>query len=149
MVDFSKLEKGTEWGSLTPKMVDLYNEAKADLNIELYNIREKSMIISSLRLKWSMLLFREKNWHESLQQKYDTILKNKADEHENRIGKKIPRAQLEKFLSAKDEELLTLDKQITASAALINLLSPIADIFRDFGHTVRNSLESIKVNDLG
>ena len=84
-------------------------EFNEDINITLANIREKSMLVSSIRSKWLMYFFKEKENLEKIKNKKKEVLEKKLTD----FGKDVS------ILKIKNEE------EVVKSSKAIQVLSKL------------------------
>jgi hypothetical protein len=132
---------------ISQKAKNLYEEAKKDLNLTRFNIQEKSLLISSYRMKWVMIYFREKTKLKEFREGRKKLLKQKIDKQTKGDRSGIPRVQIERTIVESDNDLKRLDQAIKESEELVDFLQSLIGVFNDFGFTVKNSLDSIKLSD--
>lgn len=142
----------TKEESLVPKfnidsLNSYVNEFNDDININLTNIREKSMLVSSIRSKWLMYFFKEKENLDKIKTKKHEIL-------EKRLTDVVPN-QTESILKIRNEEKLANDKNIKLLTKLENNTKACLDyieyamnILNDFNFQIKNSIDILKLEKL-
>lgn len=123
------------------------SEFNNDIDVNLTNIREKSMLVSSIRSKWLMYFFKEKENLDKIKTKKHEIL-------EKRLTDVIPN-QTDSILKIRNEEKLANDKTIKVLTKLENNTKACLDyieyamnILNDFNFQIKNSIDILKLEKL-
>jgi hypothetical protein len=126
---------------MTENEQELFKQAEADLRTSPANITEKSFIVASLRLKWWKVLFAAQD--ELRQKKKERV--GFIDAEIKKSGRvMIPRIQIEGLLASKPE-VQEFDQRLDQLSNKVILLQGILKIFDEFGFTIKNSLDSLKL----
>jgi len=132
--------------NITKQIRILFEEAKKDLYVTETNIREKSLCTSSLRLKWTMIMLKEQaNLNKIKEQKKLYI--NKKKEQLINMPEYVHKSaiQIDRELGESDR-VKKINNLINENQTLIAFLQQITNIFQDFGFTVKNSIDSLKLS---
>ena len=121
-----------------------YDELKDDLNISVMNIREKSFTVSSVRSKWVIYLFKERENLEKVKQKKSEYIASKVAKNSN---PSLIRLKDEDSLQNSDiiKKLNALQKQCVN---VVEFLEYVVAIMNDYGFTVKNSIDVLKLEQM-
>jgi RecA/RadA recombinase len=126
---------------MTSNEEQLFELADKDLRITPGTITEKSFIVSTLRLKWHKILF-------SAQDELRNRKKERAKLVDNEIKKSgksiVPRIQLEGLLST-SPIIQEVDVSIEQLSNRVILLQGIMRIFDEYNYSIKNAIESLKL----
>lgn len=128
------------------KMIESYvNELKEDLGLSIMNIREKSFLISTIRSKWLMYLFKEKECLKKINQKKKEIL---SDKFKNDNGKFLIKLKSEESIVQNSAIIQKLNKAIELYQDVINYIEYAMNILNDHGYAIKNAIEVIKLEQM-
>lgn len=128
------------------KMIESYvNELKEDLSLSIMNIREKSFLISTIRSKWLMYLFKEKECLKKINQKKKEIL---SDKFKNDNGKSLIKLKSEESIVQNSAIIQKLNKAIELYQDVINYIEYAMNILNDHGYAIKNAIEVIKLEQM-
>ncbi len=118
-----------------------YDELKDDLNISVMNIREKSFTVSSIRSKWVIYLFKERENLEKVKRKKSEYMASKLAKQSN---PSLIRLKDEDSLQNSDviKKLNALQKQCVN---VVEFLEYVVAIMNDYGFTIKNSIDILKL----
>ena len=121
-------------------------EFNEDVDISVSNIREKSMLVSSIRSKWLMYLFKEKENLDKICQKRKQILDEKLKES----GKDVSMIRIKKEeLAAKSSAAIKmLDEYEKNTRTCIDYIEYCMNILNDFNFQIKNAVDLLKLERL-
>ena len=125
-----------------PQLNLYHKELEKDVEINLANIREKSMLVSSIRAKWLGHYAKEK---ENL----DRIKRNKtklmAAKTASAGPQSILRLKSDAILTEGDERLKRLEELRKITEANIDYIEHVFNILDGFGFQIKNTIELLKL----
>ena len=119
-------------------------ELNEDMKITKMNIHEKSLMVSSLRVKWLNYYFKEKENFQRIKKAKDTILKSKIGNNNNSILK----MKSEDIISENDERIKKLNILYERVKTNIEFLERAMNILNDFGFSIKNCIDLFKLEKL-
>lgn len=121
-----------------------YNkELNEDMKLTKMNITEKSLMVSSLRVKWLNYYFKEKENLQRIKTTKEKLLKSKLGN--NNYSNSVLKMKSEDVISNNDEQIKKLNKLNDRVKTNIDFLERALNILNDFGFTVRNCIELYKL----
>ena len=118
-------------------------ELNSDVKLTDFNLREKSLLCSSIWAKWISYLFLEK---ENLQRILDAkqkILKNKT--LTSKVQDSILKMKSEDKLAENDENIKKLNVLFKNTQDCIDYIERALNILNSFGFNIKNSIEALKL----
>ncbi len=118
-------------------------ELNSDVKLNEYNLREKSLLCSSIWAKWLSYLFLEK---ENLQRILDAkqkILKQKTSSLKTQDS--ILKMKSEEKISENDENIKKLNILFKNTQDSIDFIERALNILNSFGFNIKNSIEALKL----
>ena len=115
-----------------------------DVKLTNFNLREKSLMCSSIWAKWLAYLYKEK---ENLQRIADTkrrIMQKKSAGI--KATDSILRQKAEEKLSENDDTMKKLNELQRKTQTNIDYIERALNVLQNFGFTVKNSIEAFKLN---
>jgi len=129
------------YDKLNIKMQNLYEDASKDIDLNEMNIREKALCTSTFSAKWCAIQFSENCLLSKMKDKKEQMIEDYTLEH-GQLG--IP-----KFASQgeaiKSKDIQKLSKAISVQEEVVKFAFEISKIISNFGFTVKNSLEILKL----
>lgn len=119
-------------------------ELNEDMKITKMNIHEKSLMVSSLRVKWLNYYFKEKENFQRIKKAKDTILKSKIGNNNNSILK----MKSEDIISENDERIKKLNILYERVKTNIDFLERAMNILNDFGFQIKNCIDLYKLEKM-
>jgi hypothetical protein len=125
-----------------------YTELHQDMNVTILNIRDRSLSVSSIRSKWLMYLFKEKENLKRLKDAKSNKMKimmdtlNKDPNHRTIINKK-----LEDKINTEDV-MIKINNAIETTKEVVQFLEFATNILNDYGFTVKNALDCLKLEQI-
>ena len=121
-------------------------EFNQDIKLSISNLREKSLLCSSIWGKWISYLFLEK---ENLQRILDAkqkILKNKANNI--KIKDSLLKLKSEEKIAENDENIKKLNLLQKNTQDCIDYIERTLNVLSSFGFNIKNALEALKLETL-
>lgn len=118
-------------------------ELDADVRLSEYNLREKSLLCSSIWAKWISYLFLER---ENLQRILDAkqkILKNKTAE--SKVQDSVLRMKSEEKLVENDATMQKLNSLYKSTQDCIDFIERALNVLNSFGFNIKNALDALKL----
>lgn len=143
---FEFVDNDNAFAELNPDIKRIYSEAKKDLFLNETNIQQKALTQASLRVKWVMLLFSQKNKINKLKEQKNSVISSLKDklatspEYAHKAAIQIERMVQDSPKIKKVNELIFEEEQI------LSFIQQIVNIFNDFGFAIKNSIDTIKIN---
>ena len=119
-----------------PDMNAYMEELKEDMKISKANIMEKSMLVGSLRTKWLNYYFKEKDNLRRIKAAKEKIIRSKVDA---KVSDSLLR------MKSEDQKLNRMSETVREN---IEFLEKAMNILNDFGFTVKNAIDVIKLERL-
>ena len=132
----TELKENTELGKLM-KEFDL------DTKLSVANIREKALTISSIRAKWLGYYTEEKENYKRINKLKAGLLAQKVQAS----SKSALRLKAESIAS-EDETIVKLNKLGEYSKEIIDYLERAMVILADFGFSIKNAIEILKLEQI-
>lgn len=122
---------------------DYNRELNEDMKVTKMNIREKSLMVSSLRVKWLNYYFKEKENLQRIKKAKDKIIKSKIGN--NSLSNSVLKMKSEDVLSGNDEQVKKLNEMSERVKTNIEFLERAMNILNDFGFSIKNSIDILKL----
>lgn len=120
------------------------SELAEDVKLDVYNLREKALMSSSMWSKWLSYLYKEKENLSRIQEAKQKVLKKKFAE--NKAKDAILRLKAEEKIAENDETVQKLNKLAKITQDNIDYIERALAIFSNFGYQLRNVTEILKLN---
>ena len=137
-----KLEKQVELRS-NDVLSNYIKELNADVKLNEFNLREKSLLCSSIWAKWISYLFLEK---ENLQRIVDAkqkIIKQKTSS--SKMQDSVLKMKSEERLSENDENIQKLNILFKNTQDCIDFVERALNLLSSFGFNVKNAIDALKL----
>jgi U3 small nucleolar RNA-associated protein 14 len=121
-------------------------ELNNDMKLTKMNIHEKSLMVSSLRVKWLNYYFKEKENLQRIKKAKDKILKTKLGN--SKVSTSVLKMKSEDVLSENDEQIRKLNSMNDRVKTNIEFLERAMNILNDFGFSVRNCIDLYKLEKM-
>ena len=121
-------------------------EFNEDINITLTNIREKSMLVSSIRSKWLMYFFKEKENLEKIKNKKKEVLEKKLTDFGKDVS--ILKIKNEEEVIKSSKAIQVLSKLESDNKACLDYIEYAMNILNDFNFQIKNSIDLLKLEKL-
>ena len=128
-----------------PDMNAYMEELKEDMKISKANIMEKSMLVGSLRTKWLNYYFKEKDNLRRIKAAKEKIIRSKVDA---KVSDSLLRMKSEDQVAKNDPNVQKLNRMSETVRENIEFLEKAMNILNDFGFTVKNAIDVIKLERL-
>lgn len=139
--------KTDKTASLTNRFIKAYSEElSSDLNLDVMNIREKSLLVSSMRSKWLIYYFKEKENLDKLKAKKKDLLEGRMQADNTNLS--LLALKREESIINNDETFKRLNILIDECTKCIDFLERAMLILNDFGFSVKNAIEIIKLEQM-
>lgn len=121
-------------------------EFNEDVDISVSNIREKSMLVSSIRSKWLMYLFKEKENLDKICQKRKQILDEKLKESGKDVS--MIRIKKEELAAKASTAIKMLEEYEKNTRTCIDYIEYCMNILNDFNFQIKNAVDLLKLERL-
>ena len=119
-------------------------ELADDVKLDIYNLREKSLMSSSIWSKWLSYLYKEKENLSRIQDTKQKLLKKKMSE--NKAKDNILRLKAEEKILESDETMQKLNALTKITQDNIDYIERALTILSNFGYSIKNVVEVMKLN---
>src|SRR5574344_746496 len=126
------------------EMTRYIKELDEDVKLSEYNLREKSLLCSSIWAKWLNYLFKEKANLEKIEVLKQQILKKKLQE--NHVQDSILRLKNEDKVSGNDENIKKLNNLLKITQDNIDYIERALAILSNFSYQIKNVTEIMKLS---
>lgn len=121
-------------------------ELEKDVKLDLANLREKSLMCSSIWAKWLSYLYQEKETAERIQNAKSKILKSKLKDTSSKDTVSVLRLKTEDKLSENDEKIQKLNSLAKQTADNIDYIERALTILQSFGFNIKNVTDILRLN---
>lgn len=118
-------------------------ELNDDLNLSVMNLKEKSLMISTIRSKWLAYLFKEKENLSRIKDAKGKIITSKLNDKSNNGS--VLRLKNEDAITKNDETIQKLNKMLKITESNIDFIERAMNILNDFVWQIKNSVEILKL----
>lgn len=142
---------------LSKRLEDYMNEASSDLRLEESNIKEKSMLRSSLGAKWCRYRYEEQKYLKLLEKNLDDLkeeVKKKLYEKQ-KIAVSEADANIQRMINIKAEQLVTktleyqnIKDKIDQQEDILRLIEETQHLISQFGYDIKNAIEVLKLENI-
>lgn len=139
----SKEEKVVELKT-NPTLNQYVKELQQDVKLNEYNLREKSLMCSSIWAKWISYLFLEKENLSRIAETKQKLLKKKMDS--SKMQDSVLRMKSEDKLSENDENMKKLNAMTKLTQDNIDFIERSLNVLANFGFSIKNTTEVLKLN---
>lgn len=129
--------------TLNKELSKYSKELSDDIKLDEYNLREKSLLNSSIWAKWLNYLFVEKDNLERLNRAKTKILKSKLSDIKNTDS--VLRLKSEDKIKENDENIQKINELIRQTNDSIDFIERALTIISNFGFSIKNSIEILKL----
>lgn len=120
-------------------------ELAEDVKLDTYNLREKALMSSAIWAKWLSYLYHEKERINKISDAKQKLLKSKQLEAKN-ISDSVLRLKTEEKLLENNETLQKLNHVLKLTNDNIDYIERALTILSNFGFSIKNVTEIIKLN---
>lgn len=132
--------------SENPDLNKYNQELKDDISLNKMNLREKSLMVGSIRVKWLNYYFKEKENLHRIQKAKEKILKQKMSS--SKVSDSILQLKKEETIAGNDENIQKLNKLMENVKINIDFLEHSLNVLNDFGFNIKNSIDAFKLEGL-
>ena len=118
-------------------------EFQKDVFLDIYNLREKSLMSSSIWAKWLSYLFLEKENKQRILAAKQKILEKKMQEAKNKSS--LLKVKDETAISENDENIKKLNDLFSKTQDNIDYIERALGILSNFGFNIKNSIDLLKL----
>ena len=118
-------------------------EFQKDVFLDIYNLREKSLMSSSIWAKWLSYLFLEKENKQRILAAKQKILEKKMQEAKNKNS--LLKVKDEAAISENDENIKKLNDLFSKTQDNIDYIERALGILSNFGFNIKNSIDLLKL----
>jgi len=119
-------------------------ELNEDLELTTQNLREKSLLISTIRSKWLSYLFKEKENLDRIKTTKTKII----SAHNSSTDKTVLRLKSETMFEENDERIKKLNELQKITTSNIDFIERAMNILNDFVWQIKNCIEVIKLQNI-
>lgn len=124
---------------------EYYKEFNNDINLTTVNLREKSLLLSSIRSKWLAYLYKEKENLDRIRTAKRTILEKKT---KSTVPTSVLKLKNETVVAENDEKIQKLNSLQKLTETNIEYLERCQNILADFGFYIKNTIEILKMEKM-
>ena len=118
-------------------------EFNEDVKLSISNLREKSLLCSSIWAKWISYLFLERDNLKRIADAKQRILKSKASQ--TKMHDSLLKLKSEDKLAENDENMKKLNALQANTQDCIDYIERTLNVLNSFGFNIKNALEAIKL----
>lgn len=124
-----------------PILSNYIKELNDDVKLTAFNLREKSLLCSSIWSKWLSYLFLERENLQRITDAKQKIMKSKMSNAQT----SILRMKSEDKLSENDDTMKKLNTMHKNTQDCIDFVERALGILNSFGFSIKNSIEALKM----
>ena len=117
-------------------------EFNQDIKLNISNLREKSLLSSSIWGKWISYLFLERDNLQRIADAKQKILKSKTS---NKIQDSLLKLKSEDSIINNDENIQKLNALQKNTQDCIDYIERILNVLNSFGFSIKNAIEALKL----
>ena len=136
-----KTIRGTVEIKTNDVLASYIKELNDDVKLSEYNLREKSLLCSSIWAKWISYLFLEKENMQRILDAKQKILKNKT----SGMQESILKMKSEEKVAENDENIKKLNALFKNTQDCIDFIERALNILSSFGFNIKNAIDSLKL----
>ena len=121
-------------------------ELEKDVSLTVTNLREKSLLVSTIRSKWLSYYMKEKENMQRIQNTKTKILKSRMSDPSANTS--VLRVKSEEALTQNDERLQKLSKLMQMTKENIDFIERAMNILSDFVWQIKNAIEIMKLQSI-
>lgn len=119
------------------------HELNEDVKLSISNLREKSLMCSSIWAKWISYLFLEKDNLQRIANAKQKILKSKASQM--KVHDSLLKMKSEDKILENDENIKKLNELQRNTQDCIDFIERSLNMLSSFGFSIKNALEALKL----
>lgn len=128
---------------LNAELAKYIAELEDDLKLSVSNLREKSLLCSSIRAKWLSYYYKEKENFARIKNTKAKILKSKMTE--TKCTDSLLRLKAEENIAKNDTTIAKLNKLSEITQTNIEYIERAMDILSNFSFNIKNTYEILKL----
>lgn len=125
-------------------LANYIKEFEEDVKLTQFNLREKSLLCSSIWAKWLSYLYKEKENLQRISETKQKALKKKVSNI--KTSDSILRMKSEDKLSENDETIKTLNELSKKTQTNIDYIERALNVLQNFSYQIHNCVEVFKLN---
>lgn len=125
-------------------LANYIKEFDDDVKLTQYNLREKSLMCSSIWAKWLSYLYKEKENLQRINDAKQKILKKKMSQ--TKTNDSILRMKSEDKITENDETMQKLNSLQKKTQTNIDYLEHALNVLQSFGFNIKNCIDIFKLN---
>ena len=125
----------------------LGKELMEDMQVNLMNVRDKSMTVSSIRAKWVMKYFKEKEIVRKLKDAKSTLLQKGVEglQTTDTQFRNMSKIRLEEKISKESDKIKKINEMLSKQNEVVQFMEYALNVVSDFNFTVKHALDAIKL----
>lgn len=124
-------------------LTNYIKEFNQDIKLNISNLREKSLLCSSIWGKWISYLFLERDNLQRIADAKQKILKSKASA--TKMQDSLLKLKSEDKLISNDENMQKLNALQKNTQDCIDYIERILNVLNSFGFSIKNAIEALKL----
>lgn len=124
-------------------LTNYIKELNDDVKLTNFNLREKSLLCSSIWAKWISYLFLEKDNLQRILDAKQKIIKSKMAS--SKVQDSILKMKSEEKMSENDENIKKLNALFKTTQDNIDFIERALSMLSSFGFNIKNSIETLKL----
>lgn len=130
-----------------PILDKLAQQLMDDVQVNIMNVRDKAMLVSTIRTQWVMRLFKEREIDKKLKQARKNILEKGVEDLQTSdvSNRRLSRVRLEEQILSSDVTLQKIKIASSNQAEVLQFIEYALNIIGDFNFTVKHALDAIKL----
>ena len=124
-------------------LTNYIKELNDDVKLTNFNLREKSLLCSSIWAKWISYLFLEKDNLQRILDAKQKIIKSKMAS--SKVQDSILKMKSEEKMSENDENIKKLNTLFKTTQDNIDFIERALSMLSSFGFNIKNSIEALKL----
>lgn len=141
-----ELEKKTIEIKSNQILSNYMRELAEDVKLNVSNLREKSLLCSSIWAKWISYLFLERDNMKRIADAKQKILKSKSSQ--TKMHDSLLKLKSEDKLAENDENLKKLNVLQANTQDCIDYIERSLNVLNSFGFNIKNAIETLKLETL-
>ena len=125
----------------------LGKELMEDMQVNLMNVRDKSMTVSSIRARWVMKYFKEKEIVRKLKDAKSTLLQKGVEglQTTDTQFRNMSKIRLEEKISKESDKIKKINEMLSKQNEVVQFMEYALNVVSDFNFTVKHALDAIKL----
>ena len=122
------------------RLEEYQKELEKDVELNIQNIKDKGLMISSIRAKWIRYFYKEKEFLDKLKYAKNTHSRKLANNINKQAKSKFPTLNINE-----DPQLLKINSAIKQTEYCIDFIDKAFNIFETFNFQIKNVIDLIKL----